>query len=244
MGVYHILNGDALKSQFPIEALSGELIVARECLVDGDVSGETLEEFFATRAKTLVDLYGPLDQDYYEKVAPEINKTVSLSEGEVNLWFEDDLFCQVNLWFVSSLVLKKDVLVNLVRPTTSIQFGFGSMNQEELVSAFEQKTPITSEDLEHFASLWAAYQKRDSENLLHISNLLQPRFSFLPEAVKAQIERGDENKPGRPEKTLLQIIEEVGPNFKLVFPEFCKREAIYGFGDLQVKRLFDQLTTK
>jgi hypothetical protein len=42
---YHILNGDALKGQFPSE-IPGQLIVARECLVDGDVSGESLSEFF------------------------------------------------------------------------------------------------------------------------------------------------------------------------------------------------------
>ena len=35
---YHILNGDSLKDVFPKE-IYGTCIVARECLVDGDVSG-------------------------------------------------------------------------------------------------------------------------------------------------------------------------------------------------------------
>lgn len=35
---FHILNGDALKSQFP-EQILGEKIIARECLVDGSVEG-------------------------------------------------------------------------------------------------------------------------------------------------------------------------------------------------------------
>jgi hypothetical protein len=29
--------------------------------------------------------------------------------------------------------------------------------------------------------------------------------------------------------------------FGTVFQEFCKRESIYGFGDLQVKRIFDEV---
>ncbi len=30
-------------------------------------------------------------------------------------------------------------------------------------------------------------------------------------------------------------------NFGLIFREFCKREGIYGFGDLQVKRLLEEI---
>ncbi|GJM35445.1 MAG: hypothetical protein DHS20C18_44460 [Saprospiraceae bacterium] len=41
---YHILNGDSLKEQFP-ENIQGEIIIARECLVDGSVKGRTLVEF-------------------------------------------------------------------------------------------------------------------------------------------------------------------------------------------------------
>lgn len=43
-------------------------------------------------------------------------------------------------------------------------------------------------------------------------------------------------------QALQQIIDELGTEeFTLVFREFCKREGIYGFGDLQVKRLYDEL---
>lgn len=244
MEVYHILNGDALKNQFPIDTVFGELIVARECLVDGLVGGETLEEFFATRAKTLVDLYGPLDIDYYEKVVPEINKIVDLSAGEVNLWFEDDLFCQVNLWFVSSLLTKKNISVNLVRPTAALRYGFGGMNKEALASAYQQKEPLVNEDLDAFSTLWNAYQRGKKSELLHVSTSLLPRFPFLKEAVKAQLERSNGNELVRPEISILEITREVGTDFKKVFAEFCKREAVYGFGDLQVKRLFDQLHSK
>ena len=43
MATFHILNGDALKSQFP-ERILGEIIVARECLVDGPVEGHRLTD--------------------------------------------------------------------------------------------------------------------------------------------------------------------------------------------------------
>ena len=99
--VYHILNGDALKEQFPKD-IDGEVIVARECLVDGDVHGGSLEELFATRARYLSKHYKEVSEAYYyEHTVPEIKKITEIPAGsEVNLWFEDDLFCQVNFWFV------------------------------------------------------------------------------------------------------------------------------------------------
>ena len=42
---YHILNGDALKELFP-EDIKGTLIIARECLIEGNVDGDTFDSFF------------------------------------------------------------------------------------------------------------------------------------------------------------------------------------------------------
>ena len=40
---YHILNGDSLKDQFP-NKINGDIIITRECFVDGDVKGGNLVE--------------------------------------------------------------------------------------------------------------------------------------------------------------------------------------------------------
>ena len=47
---YHILNGDALKHQFP-SCIKGEKIIMRACLVDGDVVGSTNEALYVTICK-------------------------------------------------------------------------------------------------------------------------------------------------------------------------------------------------
>ena len=47
---------------------------------------------------------------------------------------------------------------------------------------------------------------------------------------------------GRPIQSLITIMKELDTEeFGPVFREFNKRESIYGFGDLQVKRLFDEI---
>ena len=68
-------------------------------------------------------------------------------------------------------------------------------------------------------------------------------FPFLTDVVTAHSERVPTNdSPGRPKKIIKEIIDELGTSdFSPVFREFSKRESIYGFGDLQVKRLMKDL---
>lgn len=241
---YHILNGDALKKQFP-KTLEGEVIVTRECLVDGNVEGETLDDLFKTRAHFISQNYaGYNETDYFEKTIPEFYKITDIQDNtEINLWFEDDLFCQVNFWFVCSLLnnYQKNNSIHLIRPKKHSQYGFGGLNTAELIEIYKKRTQITK--LDEIANLWTCYQKEDLNNILKIAVQLQDRYPFILRAVKAHIDRIPANgNPGRPTIALLEIMKDLKTReFVIVFKEFCKRESIYGFGDLQVKRLFDQI---
>ena len=72
---------------------------------------------------------------------------------------------------------------------------------------------------------------------------LSDQFPFIEVAVDAHLERQPTtDSPGRPIESLIQIKKELNTDkFGPIFQEFCKREAIYGFGDLQVKKLLDQV---
>ena len=243
----HILNGDALKDQFP-SSLKGELIVAKECLVDGNVSAHSLDELFNLRATFLKENYGSTEEFYHNLVASEFKKILSLPENSViNLWFEDDLFCQINLWFISSLIEEfvSPKKVFLVRPHTNLQYGFGGLDSEGLVKTYKIRSELSQQDLILFSSLWKSYQNNNHQEILKSSQNNSEKFPFLPEAAKANVKRFPKDRSvGRPEQTLLNIMKEIGSDeFGPVFQEFHKRESIYGFGDLQVKKMFDQLKT-
>lgn len=246
MKAYHILNGDALKDQFPVD-LSGEVIVMKECLVDGPVQGDSLESFFKTRAAFIKEAFGDSEEKYTNEVIPQINKIASINSGEVNLWFEDDLFCQVNLWFVCSLLYSKNVQVHLVRPIgSSLQYGFGGLDQEGLKKAFNLKQMLTPVNVNQLALLWFNYRKGSIERLLKMSVQVFEDFPFVKEAVHAHVERDSlDGKQPKPEQTILDIIKEKSTNdFGIIFRKFCQRVPIYGFGDLQVKRIYDELMAK
>ena len=116
---YHILNGDALRERFPKD-LPGTVIVARECLVDGPVSADNLHDLFQLRARFIAENYGDYQAKEYEHdVVREFEKMIKIpTRASVHLWFEDDLFCQVNCWFVAHLLHEHvpNCQVFLVRP--------------------------------------------------------------------------------------------------------------------------------
>ena len=245
---YHILNGDALKDQFPTD-LSGEIIVLRECLVDGSVEGDTLEELLATRATFISQYYeGITEEKYYEKILPEFQKILNIPPlSEVTLWFEEDLFCQVNFWFTIHFLQHflqhriPNISIYLVKPNPPNQYSFGYLSQEELVGLYHQRQLLRKK--ETLASLWPYYQKNKTAELLKVAETLSTDYPFLIPAVNAHLNRiPKEGTIGYPSEVLLQIMEEIGTkDFDVVFRLFNKRAAIYGFGDLQVRRLWKKI---
>jgi len=240
---FHILNGGSLKGQFP-KSIHGEIIVARECLVEGNVKGIDLDELFRSRANFIASCEDFSEQDYYKKTVPEFQKIQNLEEGsEINLWFEDDLFCQVNLWFVLDLLLNysKTHTLFLTRPKTHNSYGFAGLNELELKTIHKERTLLTQ--LDTLSCLWKYYQNDDFENLFKTATELEKEYPFILPAVKAHLERiPSKGDLGRPAESLIKIMKDLNTDqFQLVFREFCKREPIYGFGDSQVKRLFDRI---
>ncbi len=238
---FHVLNGDALKEQFPSE-IKGKKIVARLCLVDGPVEGATTEELFAVRAKFIAQNYPGFTEADYFNYALETRSIQEIPNGStINLWFEDDLFCQVNFWFILDFINKdKNYTLNLVRPLAHSEYAFGGMNEAELIQALENKIEITKEDQKILKQFWNAYQENDLLELLMLAQDVKEKFPFLIPAIYAHLDRLSE--PSRPKSTLMKIMKDLKTDqFGLVFQAFCKKESIYGFGDLQVKRIYDEI---
>lgn len=243
--VFHILNGDALLENFPAELLTGEIIIARECLVDGPVEGETLEEFWKTRAAFIQESYGEETESYYNEVVSEFEKIKAIPAGsEVNFWFEDDLFCQINLWFCAYLLNPVADSINgfIIKPPLidgePDWRGFGPMDRHLLAETYLKKQKISSADIYTLGQLWSAYKHEDREELTRVALEDTLSFPFLGQVIQAQLDR----KSNRPENVLRQIIaEKETTDFKTVFREFGKREGIYGFGDSQVEKLLETI---
>jgi hypothetical protein len=249
---YHVLNGDALFNTFIETKLDGEIIVDRECLIEGDLQSDTLSEFWLTRANYLSLAYNETEAKYFDGVASEFEKLLEVrGDAEVNLWFGYDLFCQANLWFLLSILNNSRAFrkIFIVYPSFLCEDerwnDFGSATKDDLIYAYANKIELSKEDISLGEELWKAYKNNNLDKLKELSHLYTRSFPYLKEVVQAHIDRfakaGEKN---RPEKVVEDIIKNVSSEFSIVFREFYRREGVYGFGDSQVKKIYGKVNEK
>ena len=239
---YQILNGDALAEKMP--DINGDIIICRECMIDGPVNANHLSHFLNERAKFIAEYFDTTIEHYNIRSKLEIQKMENIDiEDEVNLWFEDDLFCQTNFWFCVHLLYSQGVKnLFLVRPDHNEWSGFGYMSSSGLKAAFEKRTELLDSDVKYLSALWVAYQNEDILNLQSLSGQLIHLIPRLPEVIQAHLDRNrNKDEIGRPHKVLEKLKKEGKNEFGEVFRAFLKTEGIYGFGDLQVKNMWREI---
>lgn len=244
----HILNGDSLAEQLRATSIQSNYIVCRECLVDISFNPAPGLNFWDSRADYMMEKYQLARADYFRMTVDELKRIEEIPAGaEVCLWFEDDLFCQVNMWFVLSLIPPNaNLKLSRVFPTTPSRDrwrGFAACHGEMLEQSYASRVAFGTPDIALAVQLWNAYLRRDFVRLKELSNTSSPCFRYLPEVCQAHIDRFPaDGSPGRPERTLREImLKSKQADFADVFREFSNREGIYGFGDLQIRPLYQEL---
>jgi len=228
MSTFHILNGDCLAEKFP-KNLEGESIIWREALIDGPVSED---DFFENRKKFITDNYDS-ESNYDELVVKEFQKMQDLPEDSaVFFWFEDDLFCQVNFWFlISSLNLGK---INIFRVfPKDTEKGFAESDENDLLKLFHSAKEIKDTERKLISNLWADFQQ----------NKLSKEVSSEIVRNLEELITANENRFNGTLENQIKDIQKTAENFEEVFKMFNQKYPIYGFGDLQLKRCIDQFST-
>lgn len=238
--IIHVLPGDSLVDEFKKTGIEGEVVVFREFLICGDLEATSLEEFWDVRANFIEIEYGGDPIEYREHVAYELERLTQLApDDEAYLWFEYDLFCQVNMWFCLDL-LKTHTNVFRVAPLNAspddVWKGFGGHTVEDLNACFEGRTRFSQTDIETGGKLWKAFREGDTEKLRSFGSYRSETFPFLHEVTDAAAELAT-----RPSEIVRQIMAESNRDLDSVFSEFQKRAGVYGLGDLQVQRLIERL---
>lgn len=221
MTIYHILNGDCLAEQLRPTKINQDFIVCRECLIEGEVYADNMANFWTIRAKFIANTYHLSTEAYFNKTVSEFEKLNKLpNNSEICLWFENDLFCQTNMWFIISMLSNYPTFkVFRVFPIDENTWkGFGISNPEKLEQAYYSKVQFMPDDIELGKNLWTAYQNGDLERLKQLSKSMSKCFRYLEEVCQANIDRFPLDKSlGRPDKLVNEIINNSSTEFQVVF---------------------------
>ena len=237
--IIHVLPGDAQREEFSKTGLEGEVAVCREAFIDGSVRANSLGDLWKLREEFWA-AGDPHDaQEYRSRVVSEFEKLDNLSVGdEVNLWFEFELFCQVNMWFCVWLLSSGSPTIYRVAPhglrSDQLWTGFGKLDAADLRRCFDRRTKFDRSDTTLGKQLWEAYRDHDHARLTELSSTDSKAFPYLKAACDAEIE-----KDVIPRQILRGIKAQGIEDFGETFAAFSERAGVYGYGDAQVRRILE-----
>ena len=140
------------------------------------------------------------------------------------------MFFQINYWFLVNELADRTLDLFRVFPTNEVS-GFGNSDSDDLKKCFQQPVKLSAAEKEKISTLWKSY--RLSNNFI-VTDLEKVRN--LEELAEANANRFNGELLSQ-----LKNLKTKTENFTEFFRAFQKQFPIYGFGDLQVKTLWDNL---
>lgn len=254
--ILHILNGDSALEGFNQTGLDGDVMVWREVLSEGPLQQDISSgSFWSARAKWIGQNFSE-DQDHYQhKVIDELGK-LNAGYEEINLWFEFDLHCQVNLLGVLQMLNQKTDMsapaIYLICLADCIQFnnarGLGELNGDQFEELFDAREHLNQWEFELAAEAWQLYVNGDAAELEKWlnGNTFWGGVPLLKPALQAHLKRLEINADGLGyiEQKLLDIYNS-GIKTRLdIHAAFWKTEGIFGMGDAEIDIYLNRLKAK
>ena len=253
--ILHITNGDSTTNYLKSLQIKGEYITWREMLCEGktsiDVGSET---FWKTRFEFLKSSYKVSKKTFIDYTLKEYrNLSQKKNQQEIVLWFEHDLFCQINMiallsWLKKyrsgekiSLVCSGDVIGSEKR------LGLSQLNKEQINTHYQNRVELTQDDIEYADYIWQLYCSDSPLRLetVYKFNPMSP-FVYLTDAIAMHLKGfpSIENGLNSIENYIIQTANETDPSSKNdLVSNLLKNEEGYGFGDTQYLQKIDKLKT-
>ena len=248
----HITNGDTFTERLKSLKIKGDLITWREMLCEGKtLTNVGSESFWKTRFEFLNKNYKVSKSWFIEKTLKEYRSLCNhKQQDEIVLWFEYDLFCQINMIAVLSWLKtnRKYAQISLVcsgkEDETDKLYGLNDLTDEKLLKLYEDKIELTQDDVEYADYVWQLYCSDNPIRLENLSDYSEFQFNYLSDAVKTHLHRFPSIKNGlnEMENNILRIALEKEPKSKKAFLEdILHNQGYLGFGDSQYERAIGRL---
>jgi hypothetical protein len=243
----HIHNGDSTAGTLRESGFPGEHFAFREALATGPApQGLVKDAWFDVRANHLVE-ETELDAATIRQELAQLDASLANISGheEIILWFEHDLFCQINLVYLLDHFARRGVgqaHLSLIcigefpgRPNFR---GLGELTAGQLASLFDTRHEVAAAELSLAQKAWEAYRSPDPHRLESLLAEDTSALPFLRGALEQHFARypSVHNGLGHAENKLLSLIAGGNTKFGSLCPAFFNAEPAYGLGDSQIWR--------
>jgi hypothetical protein len=250
--LHHVTNGDSLSSRIAAAAIPGTRSLWCDILHEGPVpAGLSHEQLCATRARYLADVgYGA-----YEDLSTSFREAQGAidrpSYDELVLWFEHDLFDQLNLIQLLDRLAEhppqaKQSLVSIDGFPGYPNFrGMGELKPEEVALLFPDRRPIDETQLSLARRAWAAFRAPTPSALRELVMDDISALPFLGAALSRHLEEFPSEKHGlsRTEERILGLVEHGPVAIGELFARMYEDERYFFIGDSSFWTIVVRLAT-
>ncbi len=241
--ILHILNGDSTLAIFNRSGIEGDTLVWHEVLCEGPVQFDiTTDSFWEVRSEFMCNYFETTQQGFDEKVIQPFRKLESLIDNyeEIILWFEYDLFCQVNMIALISWLNQIEygqvslICVGRFEGQKKL-LGLGEIQASEYPKLLQKRVKLNTREFTHAQDAWESYCSTYADDIYNFILLKMEEFQYLPDAFDTHLKRFPSSATGLNEieqKILDLYLGGFKEDHKIV-GEMLRWQQFLGFGDLQ-----------
>ncbi|QLE02621.1 DUF1835 domain-containing protein [Galbibacter sp. BG1] len=248
----HITNGDSFTSVLKKLNIGGDIVTWREMLCEGKTINDVgSESFWKQRYDYLHKAYKITKDTFINKTLKEYrNLCNQKSQEEIVLWFEYDLFCQVNMIAVLSWLKKHrpQAAIHLVcsgdEDSSNKLYALTELSEAKLLDLYNNKLPLNKDDIEYADFIWQLYCENNPIRLQNAIQQNKSQLNYLSAAMESHLHRFPSLKNGLNElenQMLQKTISKKPKTKEEIISEMLKDQGIYGFGDMQYNKMANNL---
>lgn len=242
---FHLLNGDSTLWSLDKAKIEGHRLVWRDVLCEGPVDSDFASPiFWEKRIDFMTDAFGANQVEFKKICIDEFDKIKGVSQyKELVLWFEYDLFCQINMLGILHFLAKSDfrgMKISLIcvgsEEGKENLTALGNIPPENFKILFEKRVLLSRQDLSYASEVYLAYCSNDPNQLID-QNLEHSKFPYLKGAIAVHLKRFPFLHSGlnEIEMTMLGFLTEGVSGHKDLIVKMLQwqKNTYYGFGDTQ-----------
>jgi hypothetical protein len=249
----HVANGTATTRLLEAGRIPGRRSVWADPLYEGAVpAGLSDEQLIEVRARHLAGAYG-LEVAIVENDLRQWRRDIAepaASDRELVLWYEHDLFDQLNLiqllsWIREHLLASTPVtMICIDRFPGHPDFkGLGELSPAEIGTLLDARQPVGAAQYEVADRAWSAFRASTPERLQELTRADTTAMPFLGSALRRLLEEYPAAGDGlsRTERRLLSLAADAPVHLFTAFRRMHEDE-VYYITDSSFLALIDELT--
>ncbi|MGJ8744129.1 DUF1835 domain-containing protein [Polaribacter sp.] len=249
----HITNGDSTTNYLKKLQFSGEFITWREMLCEGKTTSDVgSETFWKNRFEFFQTSYKISKRKFIDYTVKEYRSLCNKKEQkEIVLWFDNDLFCQINMLAVVSWLkrFRKGYQISLVSNSNLKNTGkndsLSQLNPDDITEQFKNRVNLNQDDIEYADYIWQLYCSDSPLRLetVYKFNPMSP-FKYLATALEVHLQRfpSIENGLNIVENTIIKTANKHQfTSKKQLVNQLINEQEVFGFGDIQYDHRIDRL---